>query len=87
LNEKKVPLRMCAICRTLRPKRELIRLVRTAGGEVFLDETGKKPGRGFYVCPEKSCIEQAVKGNRLAKGIGVHVDEDIKLQLKKAVKE
>lgn len=78
---------MCAICRTSRPKRELLRLVRTPQGEVLFDETGKKPGRGFYVCPEKSCIDQAVKGNRLVKSLGQSVDQHIKERLKDAVKE
>jgi len=87
LAEKKVPLRMCAICRKSRPKRELLRLVRTPQGEVLYDETGKKPGRGLYVCPEKSCIEQALKGNRLGKNLGLNIDEHIKEQLKDAVKE
>jgi predicted RNA-binding protein YlxR (DUF448 family) len=78
---------MCAICRELRPKRDLLRLVRTTDGEVIFDETGKKPGRGLYVCPQKACIDQAVKGSRLAKTIGKSVDEQIKQQLKEAVKE
>lgn len=87
MNGKKVPMRMCAICRSLKPKRELIRLVRTADGQVFMDETGKKPGRGLYVCPEKKCVDEALKGSRLDKTIGRAVDQDVKQQLKNAVFE
>jgi len=85
LSVKKVPMRMCAICRALRPKKELIRLVRTADGQVFMDETGKKPGRGLYVCPDKKCVDAALKGSRLEKTMGRAVDQDVREQLKKAV--
>lgn len=87
MTQKKIPMRMCAICRKQRPKKELVRLVKTPGGQVLLDDTGKKPGRGFYVCPEAECIRQALKSGRLNKAIGQRVDEEILDRLKEKVKD
>lgn len=62
---KHIPQRTCIGCREVQGKRTLVRLVRTAEGEVVLDPTGKKSGRGAYVHPEKACVEAALKGERL----------------------
>lgn len=83
--QKRIPLRMCAICRQQFPKRELIRLVKNAEGQVSLDETGKKPGRGLYVCQNKDCLAQALKGGRLDKAAGARIDADILSKLKEKV--
>ena len=82
---KHIPRRMCAICREQFPKRELIRLVRTADGQVEIDETGKKSGRGAYVCKAPGCIAQAQKGARLEKAIGVKVSPEVFHTLKEMV--
>jgi len=76
---------MCAICRTQFPKRDLTRLVRSANGLVELDETGKKPGRGLYVCESKACLTQALKGTRLEKAAGVAIDGAVYTALKEKV--
>jgi predicted RNA-binding protein YlxR (DUF448 family) len=60
-----VPQRTCVACRRIRAKRELVRLVRTAYGEVEIDTTGRKEGRGAYICPARPCWEKAVKGKQL----------------------
>ncbi len=75
--EKKVPMRQCVGCRTMRPKRELVRVVRSPEGEVSVDLTGKKSGRGAYVCPEAGCLKKAVKSRALGRAFGVEVPEDI----------
>jgi len=62
---KHVPQRTCVACRRVTGKRSLIRLVRTASGEVELDTTGRKEGRGAYICPVRSCWEKALKGKQL----------------------
>jgi uncharacterized protein len=72
---KKIPLRMCVACRTMRPKRELIRLVASNSGDIALDPTGKKPGRGAYVCRSRTCLEQAIRGRKLDKGLKTKVSE------------
>lgn len=74
---KKIPLRMCVTCRTMRPKRELIRLVASQDGEISLDPTGKKPGRGAYVCRSRQCLAQAIRGRKLDKGLKTKVSDAI----------
>jgi predicted RNA-binding protein YlxR (DUF448 family) len=76
---------MCAICRQQYPKRELIRLVRSADGQVALDDTGKKPGRGLYVCKSEDCLTQALKGARLEKAVGTAIGPEILAELKAKV--
>jgi predicted RNA-binding protein YlxR (DUF448 family) len=66
---KKIPQRMCVGCQEMRNKRELIRVVRTPEGEVLIDKTGKKSGRGAYVCTNAACIEKARKEKRLEKAL------------------
>ena len=56
---KKIPLRQCVGCREMKPKKELIRVVKSPEGEVSLDFKGKKPGRGAYVCPDAECLRRA----------------------------
>jgi predicted RNA-binding protein YlxR (DUF448 family) len=80
--QKRIPLRMCAICRQQHPKREMIRLVRSSDGQISVDDTGKKPGRGLYVCKAEDCLAQALKGSRLAKAAGVAIGSDILAELK-----
>jgi len=72
---------MCAVCRQQYPKRSLIRLVKSADGKVALDETGKKPGRGLYVCRSEDCLAQAMKGVRLEKAAGVKIDSGVLTEL------
>ena len=60
-----VPQRTCIVCRQVRPKRELIRVVRTPDGHIALDPTGKKSGRGAYLCARRSCWEPALHQGRL----------------------
>ena len=59
--QKKIPMRMCVGCRTMFPKKELMRIVRTEEGGAKLDPTGKAPGRGAYICKNSACLERAVK--------------------------
>ena len=80
--QKRIPMRMCAICRRQFPKRELIRLAKASDGQISLDDTGKKPGRGIYVCHGEDCLAQALKGTRLEKAAGVRISGDILEKLK-----
>jgi len=63
------PERTCIACRVVHPKRELLRLVATPEGEVALDRTGRRPGRGAYLCPSPVCWEAALKSHRLAQAL------------------
>ena len=73
---------MCAICRERLPKREMIRLVKSSDGQIAVDDTGKKPGRGLYICHAAACMETALKGSRLEQAAGVKIDSDVLSALK-----
>jgi len=66
---KKIPYRMCVGCQEMRSKRELIRVVRTPEESIEVDHTGKRSGRGAYICPNAECLEKAIKGKRLEKAL------------------
>ena len=74
---KKIPQRKCVGCGEMKSKKELIRVVRSPEGDISLDLTGKKAGRGAYVCPEKECITKAYKGHRLEKALEKQVNDDV----------
>lgn len=74
---KKQPERMCVSCRTMHPKKTLIRLVLSPEGEISLDPTGKKPGRGAYVCRNRNCLQQAIKRHQFDKNLKARVDEAV----------
>lgn len=79
--QRKVPMRTCVGCRTSRPKRELVRVVRTPDGDVTVDPTGKLSGRGAYVCPDVRCLEQALKAKRLERALQRPIPDDVRLRL------
>lgn len=74
---KKIPMRQCVGCREMKPKRELIRVVRSPEGELSLDFRGKKPGRGAYVCPTPECLKRARKSNALGRAFGMKIPEEV----------
>ena len=61
MTNKKVPMRQCVGCREMKAKRELIRVIKTSDNQVLVDATGKKNGRGAYLCHRRDCLEKAVK--------------------------
>jgi len=73
---KRIPMRTCVSCRTSKPKRELLRVVRTPEGHVQLDASGKKAGRGAYLCARLSCWENALKRKRLESEFEVAISEE-----------
>jgi predicted RNA-binding protein YlxR (DUF448 family) len=79
---RREPQRTCIACREVKTKRELVRLVRTAGGTVELDETGKASGRGAYICRKAACFEQALEGNRLEHTFRSAIKQDNRDRLK-----
>lgn len=68
---------MCLGCHEMRPKKELLRIVRSQEGEISLDFTGKKPGRGAYVCFKIECLDKAVKGKKLERAFEQAIPGDI----------
>lgn len=74
-------MRMCLGCQQMKPKKELLRIVRTPEGTVEVDPSGKRNGRGAYLCPESECLKNAAKAHRLEKAFGVAVSSDVLSQL------
>ena len=77
MKPKKTPMRMCLGCGEMKPKKELVRVVRSPEGEISLDLTGKKNGRGAYICRSRECYDKARKSRRFEKTFSCRIDESI----------
>ena len=77
MQQKKIPVRMCAGCGEHFPKKELVRVVHTPQGEIHVDLTGKMAGRGAYLCRSSECLKRAVKSRALERALSVPVPEDV----------
>ncbi len=75
--ERKIPLRMCIACRELKPKRDMLRVVKNAAGEIRLDFSGKLPGRGAYLCDSADCVKKLRKARLLNRTFSCEVSEDV----------
>ena len=74
---RKIPERQCLGCNEHKPKKELLRVVRSPEGEISLDFTGKKSGRGAYICRDVSCLKKARKSGRIDRNLGVCVPSEV----------
>lgn len=74
---KKIPARLCLGCQEQKPKKELVRIVRSPEGEFSVDMTGKKSGRGAYICNSKECFEKAVKEHRFERSFKGAIDRAV----------
>ena len=74
---RKVPMRMCTGCGQMKPTRELVRVVKSQDGEIALDLTGKKAGRGAYVCRDIECLKKARKARRLEKAFSCRIPDEV----------
>ncbi len=83
---KKIPMRMCVGCREMKPKKELLRVVRSPEGEVSIDPGGKKSGRGAYVCNQEACLMRAIKQRQLDRALEVTLSAELTQQLTEAFK-
>ena len=77
MKTKKIPMRMCLGCGEMKPKRELIRVVKSKEGDISLDLTGKKSGRGAYICKSVECFEKARKARKCERSFSCMISEDI----------
>ncbi len=77
MKKKSVPMRVCVGCQELKEKKSLLRVVLTPEEEVVLDKTGKKNGRGAYVCADAACLEKAYKEKRLERSLKTKVSEEV----------
>ena len=81
--QKKIPQRQCMGCRERKEKRAMIRVVRTPEGEVTLDFSGKKNGRGAYLCPNPDCLKKAIRSKALDRSLEVTIPEEVIQRLQK----
>ncbi len=85
MKTRKVPMRMCVGCREMKPKKELIRVVHSPEGEVSVDLTGRKPGRGAYLCPREECLAKALKQKQLERVFSAPLGAETQEGLRQAV--
>ena len=83
MQKKKIPMRMCVGCGEMKPKMELIRIVKTPENEIMVDLKGKANGRGAYICKNTECLLKAVKAKRLERTFETVISEEIYNTLKK----
>ncbi len=83
MKPKKIPLRMCLGCGEMKPKKELIRAVKPAEGDISLDATGKKSGRGAYICKSLECFKKARKARRFEKAFSCQISEEVYNEMEK----
>ena len=77
MQQKRIPMRQCVGCREMKPKKELIRVVKSPEGQISLDFRGKAPGRGAYVCRNTECFEKAVKAKRFQKALSCAIPDEV----------
>ena len=84
---KKIPMRMCVGCRQMKPKKELLRVVRSPEGELSLDFKGKAPGRGAYLCGKSECLKKARKSRAIERTLSVEVPDAVYEQLEQQMEQ
>lgn len=87
MSVKKIPLRQCIGCGEMKSKKEMIRVIKTAEGEILLDATGRKNGRGAYLCPSMECFKKAVKGRGLERSFKMVIPREVYETLEKEMEE
>lgn len=84
---KKIPLRKCTGCGQMKSKKEMLRVLKTTEGEILLDRTGKKNGRGAYLCVDRDCLEKAFKNRGLERSLKCQIPAEVAESLKKELME
>ncbi len=84
---KKVPLRQCIGCGEMKTKKEMIRVLKTSEGEISLDATGRKNGRGAYVCPTMECLKKAIKSKGLERSFKMAIPKEVYEALEKEMEQ
>ena len=77
IKDKKVPLRMCVVCRQMKPKKQLLRVVKDSKGDISLDIKGKAPGRGAYICHDIECVKRAGKNRAFNRAFSCEVPQEV----------
>ena len=84
---KKIPLRQCIGCGEMKNKREMIRVLKTTGDEIEIDATGRKNGRGAYLCPSVDCYQKAVKNRGLERTLKMAIPKSVYEMLEKEMEQ
>ena len=84
--KNKIPMRQCTGCREMKSKKEMIRVLKTSEGEILLDATGKKNGRGAYLCRSMDCLEKAIRSRGLERSLKVKIPDEVYETLKEELK-
>ena len=84
--ERKIPLRKCIGCGEMKDKRELVRIVRNKEGEISVDFTGKKPGRGAYICKNAECLKKAIKTGAISRALETEIPAAVYNELEESLK-
>ena len=87
MSVKKIPLRQCIGCGEMKSKKEMIRVIKTAEDQILLDATGRKNGRGAYLCPSMECFKKAVKGRGLERSLKMAIPREVYETLEKEMEE
>lgn len=87
MSVKKIPLRQCIGCGEMKSKKEMIRVIKTAEDQILLDATGRKNGRGAYLCPSMECFKKAVKGRGLERSFKMAIPREFYETLEKEMEE
>lgn len=87
MKQRKIPMRMCLGCQEMKPKKELIRVVKNNENFISVDFTGKKPGRGAYICKSIACFEKARKAKRFERAFEAPINEDVYDVLRQQLEE
>ena len=87
MSVKKIPLRQCIGCGEMKSKKEMIRVIKTAEDQILLDATGRKNGRGAYLCPSMECFKKAVKGRGLERSFTMAIPREVYETLEKEMEE
>ena len=87
MSVKKIPLRQCIGCGEMKTKKEMIRVIKTAEDQILLDATGRKNGRGAYLCPSMECFKKAVKGRGLERSFKMAIPREVYETLEKEMEE
>lgn len=82
---KKIPMRQCVGCGEMKPKKELVRVLKTTENEIIIDKTGKKNGRGAYICSSRECLEKSIKNHGLERSFKMKIDSSVYDLLKDSI--
>lgn len=87
MGTRKIPMRQCVGCQEMKSKKEMIRVIKTPEDEIMIDATGRKNGRGAYICPSRDCLAKAIKSKGLERSFKMSIPTDVYDQLTKEMEE